>query len=162
METTLSNKLSETVPGPSAARVYKRILVGTDFSAASAPAIEQGLKLAGQNRAELLIVHCSPLPGSLSFMPSDAYDHWVADHLATARQHVSGYLQTARDHGIRAHLLELTGFADQAIVQAAKRLGVDLIIVASHGRRAVSRFFWGGNCARVMAHAPCAVLTVRN
>lgn len=58
-------------------------------------------------------------------------------------------------------MLILSGFPDNAILQAAKRLEVDLIVIGTHGRRTVPRFFLGSIAAAVVLRAPCAVLTVR-
>jgi nucleotide-binding universal stress UspA family protein len=53
------------------------------------------------------------------------------------------------------------GIPEDAIVQAAKREGVDLIVMGTHGRRGASRLLAGSVAARVVATASCPVLTVR-
>ncbi|MGA3181047.1 MAG: universal stress protein [Verrucomicrobiota bacterium] len=143
-------------------QVYGRILVATDFTAASTPALEQGLKLARQNHAELLIVHSSVTPASLSFMNADSYEEWEKQCRTDAETNIGALIQEARKEGIKAHMLELLGLADDAIVEAAERLEVDLIVLGTHGRRGVSRFFLGSVAAQVVARARCPVLTVRS
>jgi hypothetical protein len=66
----------QNFPPERRAQIYKRILVGTDFSAASNSAFEQGLKLAKQNGAELLIAHACTTPNTLCFMPPESYGEW--------------------------------------------------------------------------------------
>ena len=55
-----------------------------------------------------------------------------------------------------------TGDAAAAICQVAERLGVDVIIVGSHGRTGLARLFLGSVSEHVVRHAPCPVLVIRN
>jgi len=155
-------KTEPVIPTGRTGQIYRRILVGTDFTATSTPALEQGLKLAKQNQAELLIAHSSETPASLSFMTADSYDQWEKRCLTEAEKNISAIINEARKEGVKAHMLELSGLADDAILEAAQRLGVDLIVLGTHGRRGVSRFISGSVAAQVVARARCPVLTVRS
>jgi nucleotide-binding universal stress UspA family protein len=148
----------QTGPAEHTGQMYRRILVGTDFSAASNPAFEQGLKLAKQNRAELLIAHATLVPSTLCFMPPECYVEWELRDRAEAEKNIGCFIRHAHEEGVKAHKLLLQGLADDAIIEAAKRLGVDLIVVGTHGHRGVSRLFMGSVAARVVSRAPCAVL----
>ncbi len=53
------------------------------------------------------------------------------------------------------------GIPKDAIVQAANREDVDLIVMGTHGRRGAARLLAGSVAARVVATASCPVLTVR-
>jgi nucleotide-binding universal stress UspA family protein len=55
----------------------------------------------------------------------------------------------------------LEGVAHEQIARAAKRQRADLIVMGTHGRTGMARFFLGSVAARVAATAPCPVLTVR-
>jgi nucleotide-binding universal stress UspA family protein len=149
-------------PAQCPGQVYRRILVATDFTAASTPALKQALKLAKQNHAELLIAHSSTEPASLSFMSPDSYDAWEMQCRTDAEQNIGALIQQARKQGVKAHMLELSGLADDAIVETAERLGVDLIVLGTHGRRGVARFLLGSVASQVVARARCPVLTVRS
>jgi universal stress protein A len=54
-----------------------------------------------------------------------------------------------------------TGDARDMIIQAAQELGVDLIVMGTHGRRGVSRALLGSVAETVVRTAPCPVLTIR-
>jgi len=149
-------------PAQCPGQIYRRILAATDFTAASTPALKQALKLAKQNQAELLIAHSSTEPASLSFMSADSYDAWEKQCRTDAEKNIGALIRKARKEGVKAHMLELSGLADDAIVEAAERLGVDLIVLGTHGRRGVARFLLGSVASQVVARARCPVLTVRS
>jgi nucleotide-binding universal stress UspA family protein len=54
----------------------------------------------------------------------------------------------------------VSGAAADEIVGYARRNGIALIIVGTHGRTGFSRALLGSVAERVMRHAPCPVLTV--
>jgi universal stress protein A len=151
----------QNIPAERLGQIYKRILVGTDFSAASNSAFEQGLKLAKQNGAELLIAHACAMPNTLCFMPPECYGEWELSSRAEANKNIRSLIHKARKEGVKAHRVLLRGLADDAIIEAAERLGVDLVVIGTHGRRGVSRFIMGSVAAHVVSRAPCAVLTAR-
>jgi nucleotide-binding universal stress UspA family protein len=142
-------------------QVYRRILVGTDFSEASNPAFDQGLKLAKQNGAELLIAHVTLVPNTLCFMPPECYGEWESNYRAQAEKNIGSLIQRAHKEGVKAHKVLLQGLADDAIIEAAKRLRIDLIVIGTHGHQGLSRLFAGNVATHVVSRAPCAVLTAR-
>jgi universal stress protein A len=142
--------------------IYRRILVGTDFSPASEPALEEAINLAKQNRAELLIAHATELPNTLGFLPQESYDRWVTDSRAAAEEQIRVLIEKARKEGVHCHALILIGLPDTIIIDAAQRLHVDLIVIGTHGRRGISRLFMGSVASRVVSHARCSTLTVRS
>jgi len=52
------------------------------------------------------------------------------------------------------------GDAAAAICQVAERLGVDVVVVGSHGRTGLARLFLGSVSEHVVRHAPCPVLVI--
>jgi len=53
------------------------------------------------------------------------------------------------------------GDAASGICQVAERLGVDVVVVGSHGRSGLARVFLGSVSEHVVRRAPCSVLVVR-
>ena len=49
----------------------------------------------------------------------------------------------------------------EKIIEAARHLKCDLIVMASHGRRGLSRLLLGSETQQVLTHASTAVLVVR-
>ena len=55
----------------------------------------------------------------------------------------------------------MVGSPYEVIVRAARSKGVDVLVLGTHGRTGLPRFFLGSVATRVLATAPCPVLTVR-
>jgi nucleotide-binding universal stress UspA family protein len=145
-------------------KMFQRILVATDFSPASTPALEQSVKMARRDGALLLIAHAYQEPGlvELSRAPARVYEEWDQALQQGVQRKLRPLVEYARKEGVEARALLLTGFADEAIIEAAKQEGADLIVMGTHGRRGAARLFLGSVASRVISTAPCPVMTVRS
>jgi nucleotide-binding universal stress UspA family protein len=141
-----------------------RVMHPTDFSRASAAAFTRALAEAKANRATLLIVHALapviPVVGEGYVSPA-MYTQMADAGRAWAQKQMNRLLARARTAHVRARGMLLEGVAHEAIVRAARRQRAELIVIGTHGRTGVARFFLGSVAARVTATAPCPVLTVR-
>ncbi len=135
------------------------ILLATDGSTASEPASEQAIDLAVQVQAKLLVVSVVAAGGHPSEAPGSNSDgDFSRDSIAARAQSI---VQRAKASGANATFLIWEGDAGEAIVAAADAEAVDLIVVGSHGRSGVSRFFIGSVSDFVVRHAHCPVMVVR-
>lgn len=132
------------------------ILLATDGSAASEPASEQAIDLAIQVQARLLVVSVVPSAHGAESAPEHSGDS--RDSMAARTQSI---VQKAKAAGANATFLVWEGEAGDGIVAAAHSEGADLIVVGSHGRSGVSRFFIGSVSDYVVRHARCPVMVVR-
>ena len=142
---------------------FQRILLATDFSPASMPAFEQAVRLSKHSGARLLIATALPPygPPEIGYATASAYEDWKRDTQAAAEEKLGPLVEQARREGLDVRPLILTGFPDEAILEAARREEVDLIVIGTHGRRGAERFFLGSVAARVVSAAECPVMTVR-
>jgi nucleotide-binding universal stress UspA family protein len=141
----------------------QHILVATDFSEPSEAALDYGRDLAHAYGATLHVVHV--IEDMLAFYGPD-----VGFALAGVEQNVEAAVlrdldaTIARIDGgsvnVRAMVTRGTNVA-HTITEYAVNNAVDLIVVGTHGRGAVSRFLMGSVAERVVRSAPCPVLTVR-
>lgn len=145
-------------PGTAPPRI-RRLLLATDLAEVSTAATEQALELAARLGAELLIVSVID-PGSL-LLPGGRYrarvDQVRARHELTAQ----ALVERGRSAGIPVSFLIWEGVPGDMIVAAAEAERADMIVVGSHGRGAVGRFFLGSVSEFLVRHAPCPVLVVR-
>jgi len=144
--------------------MIRRVLHPTDFSRASAAAFRRALAEARANKAALLVVHVLapviPMAGEGYVSPS-VYQQMSEAARTWAHRKMLPLLAAARTARVRARGMLLEGVAHEQIVRAARRQRADLVVIGTHGRTGVARFFLGSVAARVTATAPCPVLTVR-
>ncbi len=133
----------------------KKILVPVDFSACSQKALQYAIPFARQFGAELVLLHVvEPYP----VVPQmDSYDfetiHDNRDELEALRKAIPEAIHSVAELRKGMPHLEIT--------TAARELGVDLIIISTHGRKGLSRKVFGSTTERVVRFAPCPLLIVR-
>jgi nucleotide-binding universal stress UspA family protein len=144
----------------------KNILVATDFSEPSTKALEYGRALARTFEAELHVIHVVDnlfLQGMLA----DAAPANYADLLEELEQSGKRQLEATIDDADRRELKAKTvlqTFTNPAngIVTYARKAGIDLIVIGTHGRGGWSHLVMGSVAEKVLRTAPCPVLTVRH
>jgi nucleotide-binding universal stress UspA family protein len=141
----------------------RRILHPSDFSPASQRAFIRAVNMAKESAAELLLVHVLtpvvPLVGE-SYVSSQTYSELERSVREAAQTQLGALVTRARKKGIRAQGLVLMGVRDVEIVRAARSKGADTIVMGTHGRSGLAKFFLGSVAARVVATARCPVVTI--
>ncbi len=142
---------------------FHRILVATDLTKASEPAMGRAIELARKNDAELLITHAyhPPSVAQADSFAAGVYEEWDRTLRLCAEEKLRPIVEDANRQGVKARALLVSGPADDAICDTASEKGADLIVMGTHGRTGVSRFFLGSVASRVISTAPCPVMTVR-
>ena len=142
----------------------RRIVHPSDFSRASTPAFTSAVDMARANRAELLLVHVF-MPGvpplGQAYMRPSVFADLEASARAQCKKQLEKLVAKARRAGARARGLLLEGLPHESINQVARRKRADLLVMGTHGRTGFARFFLGSVASRVLATAPCPVMTVR-
>jgi hypothetical protein len=132
---------------PEASLGFGRLLVASDGSPASVAAWEEALTLAGAApEARLWALVAAREEGEI------LEARGLLDQLLAAANRAGLPLQGLSPEGQQP---------DDAIVQAALRNGIELVIMGSHGRTGLRRLLMGGVTARVIGQAPCPVLVVK-
>ena len=144
-------------------RAFRRILHPSDFSAASRPAFRKALELAKTNRAELLLVHVLPVLPLLpdAYVAASTYNELLRGQRMGAQTQLDRLVREAKAAGVRTRsfLLDFGVPADR-IARLARSRRADVIVMGTHGRTGLRRALLGSVAARVVAVAPCPVLTV--
>jgi nucleotide-binding universal stress UspA family protein len=91
----------------------------------------------------------------------ETYERVHAVTRAAAQKELDRLVAKAEAAGVHASGVLLTGAPHDAIVRALKSRRADLAVIGTHGRTGLARVFVGSVAARVVALAPCPVLTVR-
>lgn len=143
----------------------RKILYATDYSRASARALDEAVRLARQNNAELLVVHVmepvTPYVTGEDFGSAELYMKLEETTKKEAEFSMNKLLDKLQKSKVKAKGLLLKGTPHDQIVSAAKRRNADLIVIGTHGRTGLSKLFMGSVAGKVVSTAGCPVLTVR-
>jgi nucleotide-binding universal stress UspA family protein len=83
------------------------------------------------------------------------------DELKAAREVLEAARADLKAEGVDAHAIEGEGEPADVIIDAAKELNADLIVVGTRGRHGAKRLVLGSVSTKVVHGAPCDVLVVR-
>lgn len=140
----------------------RTILVPVDFSPRASKALDYGLAFARQFGARLVVLHVVevpyigadmggtidvlPLESELSRISTEQLDKLVKERIADT---------------VAATSVIRTGQPWWEIADAAREHGADLLVLGTHGYTGLKHVLLGSTAERVVRHAPCPVLVVR-
>ncbi len=137
----------------------------TDFSKASTAAFKRAVAMAKADRAQLIIVHVMTPPSlALSgdgYVSPRLYEEIEASARGQAQKRLDAVVAQARKAGARPTGLLLEGVPHERVARAARAKKADLLVIGTHGRTGLAKFFLGSVATRLVASASCPVLTVR-
>jgi len=140
--------------------MYTRILIPTDFSEHSAPAVEHGVSLARELGAEVVLLHVFDRPSLLRVPAGDgalrAYLDQAFEEADRRLQQLVEVCDLVACRGVSAQ-----GSPWREILRVARDEACDLICIGSHGRGALAQLVVGGVTRKVLHHADRPVLVVR-
>jgi nucleotide-binding universal stress UspA family protein len=147
---------------------YRKILVAVDGSQASNKGLREAIRLARAKGVQLFIVHVvdeypgfAALDGLMAGTPGadlvpalrEGGKRVLAKAVAMAQK------QNVKAKGVLREML--SGPAAAPIVREARKVGADLIVLGTHGRRGVRRLVLGSDAEQVVRMASMPVLLVR-
>jgi len=148
--------------------MYEKILIATDGSEFAGKAIAAGTELARLGNGTVVGVHVrQPIStdafGEMSLaMPPDIQAQFSQRFKEESRRLLSAVEDAARKANVRCELVDVENASPaEGILRVAKDHGCDLIVMASHGRKGLSRVLLGSQTNKVLAHADRAVLVAR-
>lgn len=142
----------------------RRILHPTDFSKASSAAYKRAVDMAKTNRAELLLVHVlAPAIPMMAdgYLSPKVYEDMESASRAYGQKHLAALVRKAKQAGVRVKGLLLEGIPHERVAGAARSKKAGLLVIGTHGRTGFAKLFLGSVASRILAVAPCPVLTVR-
>jgi universal stress protein A len=134
---------------------FDKIVCPVDFDQNSLLALRLATELAQERGATLYLLHVVAVPpGPEVALPFGKMETAARTRLEKlAREKIGG----KADYEIDV----LMGDPGVEILQLARRLRADLIVMATHGRRGLRHIVLGSVAERVVREAPCPVLTVK-
>jgi universal stress protein A len=139
-------------------QLFHKILCPIDFSEHSFAALDVALKVALQNDARLYLLNVAPVQAGavgLQPVPMDPYPFLENDRqkelVKLARERVPA--------AISYETLVVSGDPAEQVLNSARRVGADLIVMGTHGRKLLSHLVLGSVAERVVRESTIPVLT---
>ena len=141
--------------------MYQQILIGVDGSETSRAALDDGLKLAREQGAKVLLLNVyEPIVRSAL--------HGVIDLTQAMREEgeqiIAGALDVARKAGVeaRTRVIDAVGRRVASVItEEAEAEGADLIVLGTHGRRGLEHLVLGSVAEGVARRAKVPLLLIR-
>jgi len=138
-----------------------RLLVPVDFSDCSLEAMEYAVQAAKVFGAAVAILHViEPASYGLDFTLSHKGD--VQRTTEAVDRRLGEFTALLKGQGLSGQHQVRSGAPGDAIVDAARAVEADLIVMGTHGRRGFSHLVSGSVAEAVLRQAPCPVLTVKS
>jgi nucleotide-binding universal stress UspA family protein len=148
--------------------MFKRILVPVDGSPTSDSGLKTAIRMARDERAALILLHVvdeSVLALSGEYAGAAYVDRLMADMREGGRKIIAAAAATSKRQGVTAKtvLVESVGPRRVAdiIVQQARKLRADAIVIGTHGRRGISRMVMGSDAEEVVRNSRVPVVLVK-
>lgn len=144
----------------------QKILITTDLSEESKEAFPLACELAtlSGSTIELLAVVEDPAQAALMFALDFPVlpEREVIEQLKEKVERDLSDIATTSFKGlpVQCSVIEAVGAVHDTIIQVAQDRGVDLVVMATHGRTGISRLLIGSVAERVVRECPLPVLTV--
>jgi universal stress protein A len=139
----------------------RSILVPIDFSDASKKALRYAVAFAGQFAGKITLLYVVEPVAT----PDFAYYPLAMEYeqvMAAGRRELD---KVCAKEAVKPRLLQdklvRNGVAHRVITEVAKELKTDLIVISTHGNTGLKHLMLGSTTERVVRHAPCPVLVVR-
>lgn len=142
--------------------MFKKILHPTDFSETAHQALGYAIAVARRHKAELDLIHVLRMQdySIVDFeegqaLLDEAYEGMGKDLEKRAEE----MLRDTSGGRAKADMIFRRGYSvDEEIVKEAEEKGADLIVMGTHGRAPVRKFFLGSVAEKVVRYSPCPVL----
>lgn len=169
---SVTERLMHTLPCPLLAvhertcqsreeRLFRRILVGCDFSPDSDLAVEYGLNLAQELESELHLVHVA----EYDLLKETAESGRDQEHRQTITDTLKSDLDALVSEEARIWCNPITTLLAGKVADEIKKYAVinkiDLIVLGVHGRDFIDSLLVGSTTDRITRIGPCPVLAVR-
>jgi nucleotide-binding universal stress UspA family protein len=146
---------------------FKRVLACVDFSAGSLGALEEAVRIATQDSAQMRLVHAYRAPWQerrLRGLPLVQDTMFQENYVKTLEGRLAEFVKPLEHElgHLKAERVVVAADTHRAgIVRAAREYGADLVVLGTRGKTNLRDVLLGSTAERVLGEAPCSVLAVR-
>jgi universal stress protein A len=143
----------------------RTILAPTDLSPHSLTAVRYACALAERFGATLHLLHvlCDVLPvGPDPMLAPVLPPEYYTESETESKQALERLLNPAWGRPSAVETSVKWGSPVESVVETAKAIGADMIVIATHGRTGLRHLFLGSVAEQIVREAPCPVLSIRD
>ena len=140
-----------------------KILIGVDESPFSKAALDYVKRISWPAGTSIRVVSASApvFMGTGEANAPAVIAQLIQDQNRMHAQIADAAAQTLQGGGRLVDSAMIQGDPRSTLVEEARRMNADLLVVGSHGRSGLSRLVLGSVASYVASHAPCSVLIVK-
>ena len=140
----------------------KIILAPIDFSDVTGAVVQSAAGIAKAFQASLYLLHVAPAdPYFIGYEPGpQTVRDSVAQKIRKEQHQLQELESEMKGKGLDVHALLVQGATTGKILQEAKRLQAEMIVIGSHGHGALQKLLVGSVAEGILRKAPCPVLIV--
>jgi len=143
------------------AGIYETIVVGTDGSERAGVAVRHAIALAKASGAKLHAIHVVHPAVTIGFSDTAAGQYDIDQMRRETDRAREQLMAAAKAEGVSAEMHNPTGDPADAIIDFAKSVKADLIVLGNRGMTGVARFVLGSIPNKVSHQCPCSILIVK-
>ena len=140
-----------------------QILCAIDFAEYSPIIADYANTMAQAFNSELHVIYVAPtLTQYVGFqVPPSSIENFVGEIISGAEERMTSFLENNFPSEISTTGHVLTGNAAEEILNFATEKNIDIIVMATHGRKGIDRILFGSVAERIVKYAHIPVLTLR-
>jgi nucleotide-binding universal stress UspA family protein len=140
----------------------KTILAAVDFSAVTPRVVELAGDLAQAPHFNVVVLHVVRRPQWVTPHETEVVNlgELTAETERAADEELHDYTTRLQDRAVHAEAVRLTGDPAGDIIEQAKDLPADYIVIGSHGHTAFHDLILGSVASAVLKRSPCPVIVV--
>ena len=141
-------------------QLFRKVLCPIDFSEHSLTALELALKVALQNDARLYLLNVAPMQAGAAGLQLILMDPYPF-HEKERQEELAKLGRERLPAAVHYETLVVNGDPAEQVLNTARRLGADLIVMGTHGRRGLGHLV-GSVAERVVRESVTPVLTAHS
>jgi nucleotide-binding universal stress UspA family protein len=139
----------------------QKILIPTDGSDYSMRAAEYGISIAKMLDAQIMVVYVIDEVVLDQFSKVTERENVEQELKQDGQRYIKYILGLAEKEGVKDGSLLAKGTPFEQIVNLAKELNMDLIVMGTYGRKGAEKVLIGSVAERVIEYSPCPVLVIK-
>jgi len=140
---------------------YSRILIAVEELPLAERVFKRGISLAKEFNSEVALVHVVTIPTSVGSIDAGILPEEAMDFSKKAGENLLKNLIESYSEGIKVEEYLPIGSPVDEVANVVKEFDADLLVVGTHARSGLSKFFLGSVEEQIVSTVDCEVLVVK-